>query len=29
MNVKKIAIISLLRVQKNKITFISDETVVH
>ena len=29
MNVKKIAIISLLRVQKKKITFISDETVIH
>ena len=29
MNVKKIAIIRLLTVQKKKITFISDETVVH
>lgn len=28
MNVKKIAIVSLLRVQKKKITLISDETVV-
>lgn len=29
MKVKKIAIISLSRVQKKKMTFIFDETVVH